>query len=331
MTDQLLDRLAEWLAIDSTTGREARFLETLEDDLRALGLTCRRQPIEDDRWNLLAAATYDPSLIFCTHVDTVPPHLPVEIRGDAVYGRGACDTKGGLLAMMRATARLLERGGRDLGLLLVVGEEVDHRGARAARSLDLSPDRIVLCEPTRNRAVAGQKGMAKLDLRAEGSSAHSAFPDRGESAVHRLLDAVDRLRSHDWPTDETLGQTTLNVGTIEGGVAANVLAPSATAELLVRTVSPAGELIERIEKLAGGVEVDPVSSNDPLTFDPPAGVETTVVPFNTDAPYLVELGPVWLVGPGDIEYAHSDEEHIELEALREGIDLYTELGERVIG
>jgi len=228
--------------------------------------------------------------------------------------------------MTRAAEQLLDEGIRDFGFLLVVGEEVDHRGAKEARRLDLSPDRILLCEPTCNRVVSGQKGMVKIDVRAAGTAAHSAFPDEGVSAIHRLLETLDRIRSADWPTDALLGETTVNVGTIEGGVAANVLAPEARAEVLFRTVAAADPVLERLDELCSdGVEIAPVTHNDPVEFDPPDGVDTCVVPFNTDAPYLTELGPIWLAGPGDIRVAHSDHEHITRQALDDGISLYANL------
>ncbi len=331
MTDStdLVDTLTRWLEIDSTTGREADYLECLESHLDQLDFTCRRQSIEEGRWNLLAHASPAPSVLFSTHVDTVPPHLPVRVDGETIYGRGACDTKGGLLAMVEAARRLRQSGVDDVGFLLVVGEEVDHRGAIESRALDLNPDRIILCEPTRNRVVSGQKGMLRIEVTARGEAGHSAFPESGTSAIHRLLEMLQTLRHHDWPEDDLLGQTTLNIGTISGGVAANVFAPSAEADALFRTVSSADDLLDHIREFKGeGIEIDPVASNDPVHFDPPEDVVTCTVPFNTDAPYLGDHGPIWLIGPGDIRVAHSENEHIELASIERGIDLYESLARR---
>jgi acetylornithine deacetylase len=328
-SSKLVETLTRWLEIDSTTGREAAYLERLQLHLEQLGFECRRQPIEEGRWNLVAEASPNPSLLFSTHVDTVPPHLPVRVEDETIYGRGACDTKGGLLAMIEAARQLLESGLDDIGFLLVVGEEVDHLGAIEAQSLNLSPDRIILCEPTCNRVVSGQKGMLRVDIAAEGRAGHSAFPDSGVSAIHRLLDALDSIRDRDWPDDELLGETTLNVGTISGGVAANVFAPSAEAELLFRLVSPVDEVLESLrETVDASISIEPVASNDPVEFDPPDGVETCTVPFNTDATYLAEHGPIWLVGPGDIRVAHSDDEHIAYDDLERGIERYVSLARR---
>ena len=325
------DRLRRWLQIESTSGNERAFLEELEAHFRAWGFGTTRQHVSDVRWNLLAARRPDPALLYSTHVDTVPPFLSVREDDHAIYGRGACDTKGGIVAMIEAGERLLAGGLDDLGYLFVVGEEVDHVGARVSTTLELHPRRIVLCEPTRNRVVRAQKGMVKLVLHAEGVAGHSAYPDKGHSAVHDLLDALDALRHEEWPVDELLGPTTLNVGLVEGGVAANVFAPSARAEVMIRAVSPADALIERVRELVGErAAIEVPAANDPVFFDPPDGIETCLAAFNTDATYLAELGPVWLVGPGDIEVAHSVDEHITLASLAEGVDLYERLGRTVL-
>ncbi len=322
-----IDTLLEWLAIDSVTDHEAEFLETLEEHFGGLGFTCRRQEVAPGRWNLLIATDARPKFLYSTHVDTVPPHLEPRREDDVVYGRGACDTKGGIVAMSEAGKRLRADGHDDFGYLFVVGEEVDHIGAKTARSFGVDTDRIILCEPTMNRVVAAQKGMLKIVISAEGVAAHSAYPERGVSAVHRLLTALEALRNEAWPTDELLGPTTVNVGVIEGGVAANVFAPSALAEVLFRTVSETEPLLRRVRELCGDeVELDIPAANDPVRFDPPDDVQTCTVAFNTDATYLGEIAPVWLVGPGDIEVAHSDDEHITLESFRAGIDLYERLG-----
>ncbi|TXD35554.1 M20/M25/M40 family metallo-hydrolase [Lujinxingia vulgaris] len=331
-SDTLATTLQSWLKVDSTSGQEKAFLELLEAELKEAGFSrIDRQEVAPGRYNLLARTERPARLLYSTHVDTVPPFLPVRREGDRIFGRGACDTKGGLLAMLQAAKRLLAAGERELGFLLVVGEEVDHCGAKKSVALshlkEEGLERIILCEPTINRVVAAQKGMLKFTLETEGVAGHSAFVDRGTSAIHKLLDVLERMRRHDWPTDAILGPTTLNIGTIEGGVAANVFAPSARAQVLMRAVSPIEGLLRRVEELAGEeARVEGAVYNDPVFFDPPEGYEVATVPFNTDATYVSELAPVWLVGPGDIRVAHADHEHIDLSDLQAGIDLYTELG-----
>ncbi len=328
--DALEATLLEWLAIDSTSGRERAFLEHLESAFREDGWNVERQQVAQDRWNLVIDDGHPTRLLYSTHIDTVPPTLPVKSEEGIIYGRGACDTKGGLLAMWAAAQKLRRRGLEGIGFLLVVGEEVDHIGARVAEDLELNPTQIILCEPTINRVVRAQKGMVRLTLRAQGVAGHSAFPGDGKSAVDPLLDGIERIRRHRWPTDDILGPTTINIGVIEGGVAANVFAPSARAEVLFRAVAPVEPMIDEIKHLAGDeLLVEDLIFNDPVFFDVPDDLATCTVPFNTDATYLTTLGPVWLVGPGDIRCAHSDDEQIALDNLIAGIDLYIELGSRV--
>ncbi len=330
-TAQLAAILKEWLGVDSTSGEEREFLEHLEAFFADDGWTIQRQEVAPNRWNLLVGDGTPAKVLFSTHVDTVPPFLPVRQEDNTVYGRGACDTKGGLVAMWAAARRLKNRGVEGIGFLLVVGEEVDHCGAKIARQLDVQPTRIILCEPTQNRVVRAQRGMIRFALRTTGVAGHSAFPNDGTSAIHRLLDGIERLRQTTWPTDDILGETTINVGVIEGGVAANIFAPTARAELLFRAVSPVEPMIERVEELLGDeIEIEDIIYNDPVFFDAPDDLESCTVPFNTDATYLAELGPVWLVGPGDIRCAHSDDERIDLNELQTGIDLYETLASRAL-
>jgi acetylornithine deacetylase len=328
----LVERLTNWLSIDSTSGSEAAFLETLQSHFEAQGYRCTRDRVAENRWNLTCLTDAQPRVVYSTHVDTVPPFIGPKVEDGVIYGRGACDTKGGIVAMDAAAARLRADGLHEVGFLLVVGEEVDHCGAKhAGKQAFPGAERIILCEPTRNRVVSAQKGMVKLVARATGIAGHSAYPDRGESAVHKLLDAIERWRAEPWPEHDILGPTTLNVGVIEGGVAANVFAPDAHAQVLVRAVSPVEPLIDRMRELAGDdVAIDVPAANDPVFFDPPADVETSIAAFNTDATYLQTLAPIWLVGPGDIEVAHSVNEHITIADLEAGVDLYERLGRLVL-
>ncbi len=329
---ELVQTLTQWLEIDSTSGGEAAFLEALQAHFEGLGYRCERDEVAPNRWNLLCTTSATPRLVYSTHVDTVPPFLGPRIEGDTIYGRGACDTKGGIVAMMAAAEKLRSEGHQEVGFLFVVGEEVDHCGAKHAGTKSIEGvERIILCEPTRNRVVAAQKGMIKFEARAKGIAGHSAYPDRGESAVHKLLDAIERWRAEPWPTHELLGPTTINVGVIEGGVAANVFAPEASAQILVRAVSAVEPMVARFRELAPEVEIDVPAMNDPVFFDPPADVETATVAFNTDATYLGGLAPIWLVGPGDIEVAHSVNEHITVQDLEAGVELYAQLGRVALG
>lgn len=328
VTPDIESLLRELVDTPATTGDEAAVADILERELAGFDVT--RQYVAPNRPNLLATRGAT-RLLFCTHIDTVPPHLPYRRDGDTVYGRGACDTKGGIVAMLEAGRRLAARGLEGFGYLFVVGEEVDHCGARAAGELAIPRCDIVLCEPTVCRVVDAQKGVVKLRLSAEGRAAHSGFPHRGTSAVDRLLTTLERLRQYTFPVHPRLGPTFCNIGRIAGGVAANVLAPSAEAELMFRSVGPTGEILAAVDDaLVEGVSYEVLSENGPELFNVPPGYDTTIASFNTDATYLKELGRVVLVGPGDIEVAHSVDEHITIAELHRGIDLYVRLATELL-
>lgn len=337
MTPQRHQQLLRWLEIDATTGQEGAFLRTLEADLQAEGLQTSRLPVpgvDPQRYNLLASRAPDPELLLCTHIDTVPPFLPVRRQGDTFYGRGACDTKGVLLAMVEALARLHQQEpalAQRAGLLLVIGEEVDHCGAAAVPALGLRPRRILLGEPTLCEIAAGQKGILKVELRSEGVAGHSAFPEQGESAIDKLLDVLARLRALDWPTDPVLGPTLLNIGLLEGGVAANVFAPQARAVLMFRVVSDSHQVEALLRaQLQGQAQMQVLSRGEPQHFDQEHGEPTCILKFNSDAAWLRQVAPIWLGGPGDIRLAHSVDEQISAADLEAGAAMYMRLARRAL-
>ncbi len=322
-----IELLWSWLSIDSTTGRERAYLEALEAHFVGQGLRVERQAVADERWNLVVDSGVAPEVWLCTHVDTVPPHFGPRRDGDLLRARGACDTKGGLFAMWCAWRELPDAMRARVGFVLVVGEEVDHIGALVAgRSMDAGARAIVLCEPTRNLMARGQKGILKIRLSTTGRAGHSAFAEAGHSAVDPLIDALHALQHEDWPTDDELGPTTLNIGLVSGGVAANVFAPEASAELLFRATCDPDVLEARVRALVPDVvQVTRIAANPPVRLTTWPRFDTDVVPFNTDAPYLAHLASVVLVGPGDIRTAHCPDEQISLADLEAGVALYGEL------
>lgn len=330
--ENVLDLLQELIDTPSTTGDESGVAAILERELERDGYLVTRQEVLPGRDNLIAIRDGEtPRIYFSTHIDTVPPFLPFRREDDTIFGRGACDTEGGIVAMLEAGRRLRSNGVGEFGFLFVVGEEVDHSGAKAVAKLGISAEAIVLCEPTVCRVIAAQKGVVKVRLDAEGRAAHSGFPHRGVSAVDRLLSTLEKLRHREWPRHDVLGETYFNVGLISGGVAANVLAPAASAELMFRTVGPTDEILEAIDAALGeGVRRIVLTENGPELFDVPSGYETGVANFNTDASFLKSIGRILLVGPGDIEVAHSSNEHITIEQIGLGIELYERLGAELL-
>jgi acetylornithine deacetylase len=314
------------VALETPTGAEGPATDLLEGALRLAGYRVLRQRVTAGRDNLLAYREV-PKLVFSTHLDTVPPYLPLSEDEQAIRGRGSCDAKGIAAAMVAAAERLAGGGERRIGLLFLVGEENGSDGARAAGDLEPRGRFIINGEPTENRLSIGQKGSLRVDLEATGRAAHSAYPDEGMSATAALLDTIERIRRMPLATDPLLGASTLNVGLIGGGVAPNVLAPHATAQILIRTVEPTQGLKATIRGLASpGVCVGfPVELPSHRATVIPAGWDTTVVSFASDLPFLAAWGEGYQLGPGSIRVAHTAQEHILKADLLRGVELYVRL------
>jgi acetylornithine deacetylase len=314
------------VALETPTGSEEPATALLEDALSLAGYRTVRQRVTPGRDNLLAFRE-PPALVFATHVDCVPPYVPLSEDEEAIRGRGSCDAKGQAAAMISAAERLAAGGERRIGLLFLVGEENGSDGARVAAELEPRGRYLVNGEPTENRLCIGQKGSLRVELHATGRAAHSAYPDEGHSAIEALLDTIERIRRLPLPTDPLLGASTLNVGVIEGGVAPNVLAPEARAQILIRTVEPTEGLRTSIEALAApGVTVAfPLELPGHRSGAAPAGWDTTVVSYGSDLPFLTTWGECYQLGPGTIRVAHSAHEHIRKTDLLRGVDLYVRL------
>jgi acetylornithine deacetylase len=314
--------------IDSTTGRERQVGEFLFEYLRVLAQrtagTVERMPVEGERFNVFAAWG-NPTVVLSTHMDTVPPFIPSSEDGEHVHGRGACDTKGAVAAMIRAAEELRAERVYGFGLLFVVGEETDSLGAQVANRNPRGSRFLVNGEPTENRLAVGSKGALYLALEAEGRAAHSAYPELGENAIEKLLEAVARLREVPLPSDPVLGETTINVGTIAGGRAANVVPDRARAEVMVRSVGETDglrrDLLAAVEAVPG-VKVAEVRETPAVRMGSLPGFETTVVRYTTDVPRLTRWGEPFLLGPGTIHVAHTPEERVGKGELAEAVVLY---------
>lgn len=322
-----LDLTRALVALETPTGSEGPATDLLARTLDRAGYRTIRQRVSPGRDNLLAFRE-PPAVVFSTHVDCVPPYVPLSEDDETIRGRGSCDAKGLAAAMVAAAERLAAAGERRIGLLFLVGEENGSDGATAAGSLAPKGHILVNGEPTENRLSIGQKGSLRVDLRATGRAAHSGYPEEGESAIAALLDTIRRMREMSLPHDPLLGASTLNVGVIHGGVAPNVLAPDASAQVLIRTVGPTDGLKSAIRALAApGVLVTfgpelPYHKGGPV----PPGWETTVVSYASDLPFLAAAwGECYQLGPGTIRVAHSDEEHIIKADLLRGVELYARL------
>jgi acetylornithine deacetylase len=317
LTRQLVD-------IESTTGNEAAVVEFLGHYLSTEGLTVARMPVEGHRFNLFAHWPEDPSpaVVFSTHTDCVPPFIPSSEDSTRVSGRGSCDAKGILAAQVEAALRL-HHAGTCVGLLFVVGEERDSLGAKVANENARGSRFLVNGEPTGNRIALAAKGALRVEVVASGKMAHSAYPELGESAIDKLLDALQPLRSMPLPTNPEIGPTTMNIGIIEGGRATNMIADFAKAQLLYRLVAPSQPLREQIVDAVGErAHVDFVLDIPYMRFRTIPGIPTMTASFTTDIPSLSNWGEPVLLGPGDILVAHTERECMEKRELLEAVDRY---------
>ena len=325
-------RLARALVdIDSTTGREAEAGRWLVRVLAARGYRVTEQPVAGDRFNVFAQLDAAPVIVFSTHYDCVPPFFASREERGLLFGRGACDAKGILAAQVAAAEGLRAAGESRVGLLFVVGEERGSEGAPVANAHAPQGVRfLVNGEPTDNRLGAATRGMLRVRLRATGRAAHSSFPDLGESAIDKLLDALMVLRGVGLPEDEVLGRTHYTVGLIEGGVAPNVVSPHALAEVMFRIVGRGAPVREALRVIESLVTVETVLEIPAVRMHVIPGFETATFPYTTDVPLLTNWGLPLLVGPGSILVAHTADEHLSIDELHEAVDLYQRLARQLL-
>ncbi|MBF8301005.1 MAG: argE 2 [Acidobacteria bacterium] len=317
--------------IDSTTGGEAEAGVWLARFLRDRGYRVVEQPIAGGRFNVFAQQDQAPRVVFSTHFDCVPPFFPSREELGFLFGRGSCDAKGILAAQVAAAERLRAGGERRVALLFVAGEERGSDGARVANEQAPAGVRyLVNGEPTENRLGSATRGVLRVRLHAEGRAAHSAFPELGESAIDKLLDALMVIRGLHFPEDPLLGRTHYSVGVIDGGVAPNVISPRASAELLFRIVDDAAAVLTALAVVEGLVSIEHVLDIPAVRMHTVPGFETAVFPYTTDVPLLGNWGTPMLLGPGSVHVAHTDEEHVAIDELHAAVGLYEQLAVRLL-
>lgn len=334
--DWLASRLMDLCAVDTTSGAEDAGLPALRTLLAELGATLVEQPVAPGRTNVLAIWGA-PRILFSTHLDTVPPFIAPRRDGNRIHGRGACDAKGQILAQLVAIHRLRAEGLEGFAWLGVVGEETDSAGAREALKLARRFQEVralINGEPTQNRLATGQRGALHLHLECRGLRAHSGSPERGRHALWTLMDWLQRLRAEGRPVDADLGPEVWNLGRLEGGDAPNVVPAEASAEVLARTV-PGSDFEARVAALRpdeGAISVR--LAEPPDRYPAVDGFPMAAMPFGSDAPTLRALVPdrtVVLAGPGSIDVAHTDDEHLDLGDLEAGIALNARLAKHFLG
>jgi acetylornithine deacetylase len=330
----------ELCEIESTTYNEGRVGDFLADYLAARGWgvekTAVPQPAESaagvgPRWNVYAGVEgQTPDVVFSTHMDTVPPYIPFSEDADFMYGRGVCDAKG-IIAAQVAAAESLRAAGFRVGLLFVSGEERDSAGAKVANENPKGSRFLINGEPTDNRLALASKGALRTVFKASGKMGHSAYPELGESAVHKLIEVLARLLKLELPETEDVGPCTLNIGQIHGGHAPNVIADKAEAQVLIRLVGDSEPVRTAIMEAAGDLaEVDFTLEIPFVRLRAVQGLPTMIAKFTTDIPQLSNWGEPLLLGPGSIHVAHTPYEKLAKKELKEAIELYIRVAKQLL-
>jgi acetylornithine deacetylase len=329
--------------IESTTYHEAPAGVFLHEYLTAQRYTVERTQVEQpdrastpgagdgERFNVFAAMPgVTPDVVLSTHMDTVPPYFGCTEDDEFLYGRGTCDAKGIIAAQIAAADQLREAGVK-IGLLFVVGEERDSAGAAVANKSPKGSKFLINGEPTDNRLALASKGALRVELRAKGRMAHSAYPELGESAIDKLVEALHDVLAVSLPFEPEIGPSTLNIGLIEGGRAPNVIADKAEAHILIRMVGPSDEVKKSVLAAVGGrADVD-FSLDLPFVRMRKVGnLPTMIAKFTTDIPALTAWGEPFLLGPGSIHVAHTPNEKIPKKELLEAVDLYVDLATNLV-
>lgn len=333
---QLTRRLVD---IESITYNEGAVGAFLAGFLAAHGFAVEKMPVEQnvesrstsERFNVYACVPgQTPDVVFSTHMDTVPPFIPSSEDEEFIYGRGSCDAKGIIAAQIAAAEKLREEG-FGAGLLFVVGEERDSAGAKAADPHAPGSRFLINGEPTDNRIALASKGALRAVIRASGKMAHSAYPELGESATHKMVEALHRILAIPLPVLDDVGPSTLNIGAISGGHAPNVIADHAEAQILVRLVGPSEETRRAIEQAVEGLATVDFTLEIPFKrLRAVKGLPTMVAAFTTDVPWLGNWGEPVLLGPGSIHVAHTPNEKLAKKELLTAVDLYVEVARQLV-
>jgi acetylornithine deacetylase len=328
LTRQLVD-------IESISENEAAVGHFLSSHLAERGFKVEKMPVPlaegGERFNVYAGISGDPpDVVLSTHIDTVPPFFPSREDETYIYGRGSCDAKGIVAAQICAAERLRGMGVR-VGLLFLVGEERGSHGARIANQQPKGSRFLINGEPTDNRLALASKGVINAVVRARGKMAHSAYPEFGDSAIHKLIPALDRILRIHLPTNPEVGPSTLNIGVIEGGYAPNVIADEASAAILIRLVGPSNSIRAALTQAAGDEAEIEVTLEIPFQkLRKLDGLPTMIAAFTTDIPALTNWGEPLLLGPGSIHVAHTPQERLSKQEQREAIELYTQVAHRLV-
>ena len=315
------------LSFDSTSGSERELGQWLAEHLEAPFVETFE--VGDGTLNVLLRWSETPRVVYCSHMDTVPPYIPPTFLEDRVLGRGSCDAKGQFYAMYRACQRLAAAGEKDFALLIVSGEETGSWGAKAFSKTGFTAPLLVVGEPTDNCMVSASKGTKRFDLTFTGKAFHSGYPEHGVSAVELFVDFMNALRAAGFPDDPVLGPTTWNVGHLVSDNPQNILSPELSCRLYFRTTFASDAAVEAWMRAQASdrLRVEEIGGDAPARYFTLPGFPTKPVAFGSDAPHLTGFAQKIICGPGTITVAHRDDEFLSLSDFQQAINNYVKIYE----
>ena len=353
----------EMLDFNSTSGREREFADFLADRFKTAANRVERYDVESMSGDVpegcglpqnLLFSWGEPKVVFCTHLDTVPPYIAPQTDGDVLKGRGTCDAKGQIFAMWEACKALEEKDCDGFGLLLLAGEETGSFGAKAFRDQHPGSEWIIVGEPTDNYMATAAKGTKSFEVTFKGKAFHSGYPENGLSAVEMFNDFMNALRSIRFPYDEILGETTFNVGKLISDNPQNILSPQLTCRVYFRTTFETDEMVCNVMRNMAGpqarlrfgrprvqdgsdivakdaapwqcaMSIKEFGGDSPTRYEVFEGFGTKPVSFGSDAPQLTNFPKKILCGPGSILVAHRPDEHIFLKDIEVAVSNYVKM------
>jgi acetylornithine deacetylase len=326
----------ELLSIDSTSGKERKVAEWLAERLPGMFPAANRpvlrvDEVGDGTLNLLLTWG-KPRIVFCTHVDTVPPYIEPSFDDEVIKGRGSCDAKGQAFAIVEACKRLAEEGSSDFGMLLLAGEETGSWGAKAFAKTEFKAEYLVVGEPTDNCMVSASKGTKSFDLKFTGVPFHSGYPQYGVSAVDLFVEFVNALKAKDFGMDPLLGETTWNIGLVHSDNPQNILSPELTCRIYFRTTFVSDEAVGQwmADAQSGRLAVTPRGGDTPARYWTVEGLPSKSAAFGSDAPHLKNFAHKAICGPGSITVAHRDDEHVLVADLATAVEQYIKLYNSIV-
>ena len=326
-----LEPFINLLSIDSSSGKERRLAEYLSYAFSTARCNTSSFEVGDNSLNLYFSWG-QPRIVFCTHLDTVPPFIPPRIVTQAdnelwIFGRGSCDAKGQIYAMYTACVELEEAGCTDFGLLLVSGEETGSHGAKQVRNQIPPCEYLVIGEPTDNKMVSACKGTKAFEVTILGQSAHSGYPEHGISSILRFNDWLNQLQAIKFPDDPLLGPTTWNIGCLHSNNAQNILSDCVRFRIYFRTTFASDEMVQTTMASFQNdfIKIQAYGGDTPARYHTLEGFPTKTVAFGNDAPHLPGYQHKIICGPGSILVAHTQDEAIRWNDIRQAADLYKEI------